>query len=323
MSYDAATVPSASSFVLEPERDWQATFRSMASDVHVRIGPTSGGAADSFAAVVRLFDSVHKQCTRFDPDSDLMRANSCEGEVVGRYCFAALEMALAAHQKTAGLFDPRVLRTLCDLGYRDSYALGRPEAEAMPAPRGAAPEPWDPQLDRTTRRVWLGPDPIDLGGIGKGLAVRWGTTLLARSHGDFLLDAGGDLFAAGVGPDGDGWHIGIEDPRGQSEPIAVLTLADMACATSSIRLRNWLAGGEPAHHLIDPRTGRPGGTGLLSVTVVHRDPAEAEVMSKVLFLHGADEIADAAEPFAAYWVDVDGSLGVTEQGARHLIWQAA
>lgn len=48
------------------------------------------------------------------------------------------------------------------------------------------------------------------------------------------------------------------------------------------------------HHLIDPTTGRPGGTGLLSVTTVASDPATAEVWSKCLFLQGADNIAEAA-----------------------------
>ena len=66
----------------------------------------------------------------------------------------------------------------------------------------------------------------------------------------------------------------------------MLEVADEAVATSSTRVRHWRAGGTEVHHLIDPDTNRPGGDGLVSVTVVSSDPAWAEVWSKVLFLEG-------------------------------------
>ena len=136
--------------------------------------------------------------------------------------------------------------------------------------------------------------PIDLGGIGKGLTLRWTSGRLERAGArDFLLEAGGDLVARGHDPDGDRWQIGIEDPGGGGD-LAVVALADLAIATSSIRINRWISGGRVIHHILDPRTGEPAETGLAAVTVAGPDPAWAEVWSKVLFVGGRQMIASQA-----------------------------
>jgi len=92
-----------------------------------------------------------------------------------------------------------------------------------------------------------------------------------------------------------------------------------------VRVRRWRAGGQEVHHLLDPRTGRPGGEGLLAVTVVDPDPAWAEVWSKSLFLAGPDGIRRCAdeEGLAALWVDDLGALGTSTSMDPHLAWSAA
>lgn len=311
------------------DADFTGSFRSMASDVHVRIGAPADVAAAAFAQVEQLFRDVETQCTRFNPDSDLMRANAAAQEwlEVGTHCYRAVAAAARAHLMTAGLFDPRVLRTLCELGYDRSlaFAAGDVHVDGTAGTAPAALSVWTPGLDAARLRVRIGPDPIDLGGIGKGLAVRWAAEHLAAVCSSFIVEAGGDCYLSGAGLDGNGWNVGVEDPRGGRNPVAVLAVRDQACATSSIRLRTWKVAGKTAHHLVDPRTGAPGGAGLLSVSVVGPDPAEAEVWSKVLFLHGAQGIAEAAERFAitALWVEDDGTLHVTPAAAEHVIWQAS
>ena len=78
------------------------------------------------------------------------------------------------------------------------------------------------------------------------------------------------------------------------------------------------------HHLIDPRTGAPGGAALLAVTVVGPDPAAAEVWSKALFLCGLDGIAEQAEvhELAALWVSADGHLRSSATVDPLVIWRA-
>jgi thiamine biosynthesis lipoprotein len=176
---------------------------------------------------------------------------------------------------------------------------------------------------------------VDLGGIGKGLALRWAShataPVLARlldDGGGFLIDAGHDIVCRGDGPaDGGGWLVDVEDPTGRLESLAVIRLPrDGAVATSSIRRRRWTSpDGRPAHHLIDPQTGEPGGSGLLAVTVAGPDPAWAEVWSKTLFLAGADGIGAAArrEGLSAWWVTGDGILEMTPAARPGTLWLAS
>jgi thiamine biosynthesis lipoprotein len=81
--------------------------------------------------------------------------------------------------------------------------------------------------------------------------------------------------------------------------------------------------GEEVHHLVDPRSGRPGGDGLASVTVVEADPARAEVWSKALFLSGTHGVGDLAEAVgaAALWVARDGVIGSTPAMDAVCVWR--
>lgn len=303
--------------------------RAMASDITVHA--TSRDDGHRLEAVVgealTVFSTVAASCTRFDPTSPLMRANAAPGEwhVLPASCVAAISEAYAAYRRTDGRFDPRVLRDLVGLGYTEalSFAEGAPEAPVGRPRRRLVPPPWEP-LFRGEDEVHLGGQPVDLGGIGKGLAVRWAADALRGACDDHLVVAGGDCSCAGSAPDGGPWRVGVEDPAGGDAPLAVLGLSDIACATSSVRLRRWKAGGQEVHHLIDPRSGLPGGRGLAAVTVVAGDPADAEVWSKVLFLAGHRQVATVAErqELAALWVGADGTVACSEAMARYVVWQA-
>jgi thiamine biosynthesis lipoprotein len=168
--------------------------------------------------------------------------------------------------------------------------------------------------------------PIDLGGIGKGLALRWAARRLDL-HGtlSYLLEAGGDLVARGAGPGGDGWRVGIEDPSGGGSPVAVIAARDLGVTTSSIGVHAWVVDGRPVHHLLDPATGQPGGDGLLAVTVATADPAWAEVWSKTLFLAGHGGVAHLARArgLAAWWIATDGHVEMTPAARARTLWVAA
>ena len=302
----------------------------MASDITVH------GLADQDAPFVRtqvhralqVFASVDATCTRFDPASPLMVANARPDRWhrVPPILFRAIEEAHHAYLRTRGRFDPRVLRDLVRLGYDRTLVFGATEVDTL-RPSGSRPplEPWRPRFRGGPRpEIHLGGLPVDLGGIGKGLAIRWATERLRPEIGSFLVDAGGDCAAVGRGPDGGGWPIGIEDPTDPTAVVAVLELRDAACATSSVRIRHWRSDGADVHHLLDPRTGEPGGAGLRSVTVVADDPADAEVTSKTLFLEGAGGIAAASRRrfAAALWVDADGRVAESPRLDSHVSWRS-
>jgi thiamine biosynthesis lipoprotein len=304
--------------------------RAMASaiTIHGRSRGDSRGGRAAIDHALGIFPTVDAACTRFAASSPLMQLNAQPDRwhSVPTLLYRAILEAHAAYGRTRGRFDPRILRDLVNLGYDRSLPFAdEAVVTADSSSRRGRMGKWKPRFrGGPYPQVHLGGLPIDLGGIGKGLAVRWAAERLSGGLDGFLVDAGGDCMCGGPGPDGDGWRVGVEDPRGGAGPLAVLELRDVACATSSIRLRRWSSGGREVHHLIDPRTGRPGGLGMLAVTVIASDPAEAEIMSKTLFLSGSEGIGTAVreQDISALWVDVDGMVTESPGLAEQVIWRA-
>ncbi|MFN8080208.1 MAG: FAD:protein FMN transferase [Kineosporiaceae bacterium] len=338
------TSPSAEGLVTTVRR-----FRAMNTDVTLQVVGPGPRAATLLDDAEQVFVRVERSCTRFDPTSALMQANAageqwCE---VPQECYLAIAEAAGAHLETEGLFDPRVLTSLVAMGYDRTlpFAEGPVRLSAGRTPDGIpsvvpltstpsagagtpsamGPATWAPGLDRHLRAVRVGPRPIDLGGIGKGLAVRWAAHLLVEAGQGYLVEAGGDCALGGPGPDAGPWRVGVEDPLGGDDPVAVLEITDIGCATSSLRKRTWQIEGRQVHHLVDPRTGISADTGLRSVTVLDSDTARAEVWSKALLIAGRHRIAELAESkvLPALWVDETGRLEASEAIRDDIIWSAS
>jgi len=313
--------------------DLQQRFTAMASTVTVRVIDPTADAEQAIARVEELFAEVERSCTRFDPTSDLMRANAQGDEwvAVAPACRDAIALARDAHHRTNGMFDPRVLRTLTSMGYDRSLNFARGDVTTAGTADGTAHRgAWEPGIDVVTPRVRVGVEPIDLGGIGKGFAVRCAIAELAEVGSGALVEAGGDLATFGLGPLREGtdartWRAAVEDPRGGDVPIAVLDVTDCAAATSSVRLRRWHADGKLVHHLIDPRTGQSSAADLLAVTVVGDDPAWAEVWTKVCFLAGSEGIREVVETngLHALWVDDQGRTACSDSLHERIVWEAS
>lgn len=319
----------------DPERLRRFEARSMASPLRLTVPlpddrrGSGGTAADAAWRAVRAeFAASDQAMSRFREGSDLTRLNRAAGTdrwvEVPRRLERALVAADRAHRSTAGIFDPRVLADLDRLGYRGA-ALG-PAPGDPPAARTAAASSPSRVVRRTAPGLVAVDRPVDLGGIGKGLALRWAAGRIeGRGPTRWLLEAGGDLVARGPGPDGDPWVIGIEDPFGGVAPLAAIELHDGAVATSSVRVHAWLVDGRSVHHLLDPRTGEPADGGLRAVTVLGADPAWAEVWSKTLLIGGRAGIAAAARTrgLAAWWVTDDGDLEMTAAARAATAWVTA
>ena len=307
--------------------DLRTSFRSMASEIRFWIHQPHEHAAVKVQEARESFESVASSCTRFDPSSALMQANAAGKSwvQVPPECFEAISAAYDAYRLTSGLFDPRTIEVLTQLGYGSSLPFETAQISITTSGRQKSPRvrEWKPAFDRARACVRVGDEPVDLGGMGKGLAVRWACQILAGTGDSVLVEAGGDVMACGGGPNGDGWMISVEDPFGGADPVAVLRLTDRAAATSSVRIRSWIVDGEQVHHLVDPRTRRPAQSFLRSVTVVHEDPALAEVWSKSLFIAGRRQIRKMSDDsgLASLWVDVDGRVTTSRAMRDYVAWQ--
>jgi thiamine biosynthesis lipoprotein len=281
------------------ERD----FRAMNTDVRIALngdGPDVGRLLDQAA---EEFAEHERRLSRFDPASDLSALNRAGARwlFVSPLLFHSLAAALAAYRRTGGLYDPAILSALEAAGYDRSFEqLAHPDAgaasgveaasagealAAQPALRSGPPF----ELASGARAVCLAPGVrLDLGGIGKGLAVDAAAAHLTGQRG-FLVDAGGDIRVDGQSPEGGLWGVAVQDPFDLDRNLAVLALTEGAVATSSAGRRRWLQDGTVRHHLIDPRTGRSTTGDVVAATVIASECATAEVLAKAVVIAGVEE----------------------------------
>lgn len=254
------------------------------------------GAERAAADARRQIEDWHERFTRFDPSSELSRLNASPDRLVhvsDDLCLM-LTAALDAATRTQGLVDPTLLDEIEAVGYRRDLprSLPLPVALAL-APRRA---PARPSSGRRWREVVVDPDRrtvsrppgirFDGGGIAKGLfADILGGRLAGRPT--FAVDCAGDLRIGGRArvprP------VLVEDPFGRGV-LHQFELVAGGVATSGIGRRSWLdPTGWPAHHLLDPSTGRPAFTGVVQATALAPTSLEAETYAKAALLSGPDE----------------------------------
>ncbi len=82
--------------------------------------------------------------------------------------------------------------------------------------------------------------------------------------------------------------MGITDPAGEGY-AGVLSVVGKAVITSGGYERYFTSDGETYHHIIDPATGYPADSGLLSVTVVGEEGLVCDGLSTALFVLGLDK----------------------------------
>lgn len=291
----------------------RAGFPCFGGECTVRV---LGGAAEVAVAAsrVRLL-GWHAQFTRFDPASALSRFNAdpaatvAVGPVMARFADAVVTAA----RRTGGLVDGTLLRALEDAGY--AGALDEPllirQALALAPPR----RPAAPSHASRWREIVVGANTVtrppgvglDSGGLAKGLfADLLGADL--GGHRSFAVDCSGDLLLGGeIVRD-----VHVDDPFGRGGPLHTFRLAAGGVATSGIARRSWRdADGRPAHHLLDPSTGRPAYTGIVQATALAPTALEAEIRAKAALLSGPGA-ADAWLPDGGVIVFDDGRHRVLE-----------
>ena len=122
---------------------------------------------------------------------------------------------------------------------------------------------------------------LDLSGIAKGHAVDAVADLLHDAGiANALVEIGGELVGRGIRPDGDPWWVDLESPPGLTLAPLRIALHGLAVATSGDYRRG--------AHTLDPRTGRPIDTGVVSASVIHETALDADAWATALTVLGPD-----------------------------------
>ncbi|MEF9969018.1 MAG: FAD:protein FMN transferase [Ruthenibacterium sp.] len=148
-------------------------------------------------------------------------------------------------------------------------------------------------LDETAGTVKLAKkgQAIDLGGIAKGTACTLAENLYTQ-YGvkSALLSIGGNIYAKGTKPDGSLYRIGFRDPltTDTQASIASITMQDEVLAVSGGYERFFEKDGVRYHHILDPKTGAPANSDIVSVGVIDKDGTVADFYSTTLFVWGKE-----------------------------------
>jgi thiamine biosynthesis lipoprotein len=289
----------------------EVRFPVMSTEAHVLVvGGTPGLAHDARDRIIEL----ERRWTRFHP-SEITALNARAGEPVdvSLDTLQLVEACVTAWEATDGRFDPSVLASMVASGYDRSIDELDPDDVRPPAQTDGSPGlagvfVW-PELQRVMLPAGVGIDP---GGIGKGLAADLVVDeLLEAGAAGALVNLGGDCRVGGQPPEGDRWTVSVTDPWKADVEFARVALEGGGVATSSRLRRRWTRGGRELHHLIDPRTGEPVSTDVISATVVAGLAWWAEACTKSLMVAGAERGLSSLSEASAIVVLADGSWQAT------------
>ena len=260
-------------------------------------------SADVDAAALREVEALCARyellLSRFNPESRLFALNAAEGKWIdaGDELASVLRAALGYCERTGGLFDI-TMGSVCRLWdfkrgvVPDDVAI----AEAL------AHVDWrNVQVEGTRARItdpWV---TIDLGGIAKGyIADRTIGLLKRRGATSGVINLGGNVVCLGNKPDGSAWNVGLRAPVPsggslQAALFASVPVRGKSVVTSGVYERAFVRDGRVLHHILDPRTGKPAETDVLSVTVIADKSLDADGYTTALIVMGADQALTFAE----------------------------
>jgi thiamine biosynthesis lipoprotein len=296
-----ATLPTNPGGAVGAEALYSETRPVMSTVVTIAVAaPPTPETLTAVEAAFAVFARVDEAMNEWRPGSPLSALNAAAGSgrpvsLPGDLC-QVLRAARDGAARTGGLFDPTwaALRGVWRFGDgepprvpSDAEVARACDLEIEPLATPASDAPCMALLRRAGMQVGLG-------GVAKGWGVDRAVALLRRAGlRDFTVQAGGDLYAAGM-RGGRPWRVGVRDPRGSpGEPFAWLDVSDAAFSTSGDSERFFVVDGVRHHHLIDTRTCRPA-TASRQVSVLAPGALEAEVLGKAVFVLGGQEGLDLA-----------------------------
>lgn len=241
------------------------------------------------AELLRLENAL----SRFIPDSEVSKINQNSGKGyvnISSETFEILSCAIQLSQISQGLFDISVGPLIELWDYKHSFHV--PEGKRIRHVLSLV-DFRDLMLNPGEKAASLRRpgQSIDLGGIGKGYAGDCCIKILQK-YGvvSAFINIGGNVSTLGNKPDGSSWSVGIRHPRYDGCLIGAVRVTGKAVVTSGDYERYFIdSEGKRWHHILDPTTGYPAESGLISVTVIADSAMTADALSTAIFVAGIDK----------------------------------
>lgn len=255
-----------------------------------------GGEAEAAARQIQdMMNGLHTTWSAANEQSLLGKLNVGMEVALTDEEAAVLAKAEALCLRTNGAFNPKMRAVSRAWGfYNMAYRV--PEQAEIDA--ALAQEQWD------------------LGAAMKGYAGQKAVAFLEeKGVSRAILNLGGNIQTYGEKPDGAPWQVAIQNPYGEDAMGIISVYGTKSIITSGSYQRFFEAEGKRYHHILDPETGYPAQSGLVSVTVVGDDGMTCDALSTALFVMGLEEGSAfwrQSKDFEVVFVTEDGKIYATE-----------
>lgn len=221
-----------------------------------------------------ILTSIDNEMSTWNPNSEISKFNrfsSMDPFPISVSFANVVQSALDVSKKTDGYFDITVFDIMQNWGFGPNPKSGFPDLSTISEILKYSGYHQIELIDQTI--IKKHPQvKLDLNAIAKGHGVDE-VFLYLKSKGfmDIFVEIGGEVRCVGKNQNGNPWSIGIQNPPNgsfENEPIAgIVNLIDGAVATSG-NYRNFIdLNGDTLGHTINPKTGFPIQTNVISVTV--------------------------------------------------------
>lgn len=154
---------------------------------------------------------------------------------------------------------------------------------------------------------------LDFSAIAKGYGVDVAARFLeSKGVKNYLVEIGGETRGKGLNPDGEIWRIGIDRPVAETEDgkqfQTVTELNGMSLATSGNYRKFYEQDGKKFVHTINPKTGYPEISNLLSASVLMESCTKADAYATAFMVMGLEkalELANSNSEMEAYFIYAD------------------
>ncbi len=263
----------------------QDTRLLMGTVVNLTVAGVSRAEGErAIAACLDKMQALEAVMSRYLPESQLSQLN--QAGVLRQPAQALVEVvtrAQAISGTTRGAYDITV-KPLVDLYQQTAAAsAGLPTVEQIEAALGLVGYQKLHCSDELIEMEVKGMQ-ITLDGIAKGYIVDQGVAVLkSLGFANVMVEAGGDLIAAGVKDAQTPWRVGIQSPRQAAEGlIARLDVSNKAVATSGDYMQ-FFSDDLMNHHILDPRKGHSSPY-IASATVIAPTCLQADALATALMV---------------------------------------
>ena len=275
----------------------------------------SKGEAAIKKAIDKLND-IDDKMSAFKEDSEISRITSKAGnasQAVSKDTYFVIKKAVEYSKILEGTFDPTI-RPLVKLWKIGTEEETIPEKDQIDETLKLVNYN-DVILDENNHSIMLKhkKQALDVGGIAKGFAADEVRDILYEYNiKSALIDLGGNIFALGSKGDGTPWRIGIQNPfEPRGEYIGILSVKNKSVVTSGNYERYFMKDGQRFHHIIDPKTGYPSKSKIISATIISDNSIDGDGLSTGVYILGIDKamkIIEAIDGIDAIFITEDKKI---------------